>query len=127
MLDASLWSGLLGRREVTAVYPALNYPLPEAERIAVVGVQLRAERRVRSYLHWRTPDLEAWRPQALAGHRTELLAIGELRRRRFVPLLDLTFPLVVLSSLPNHEDSDHQATRAFSWAWVVFAPIHRRE
>ena len=123
MIDASVWGGLLGRREVTAVYPALNYPLPEAERIAVVGGQLRAERRVRSYLHWRTPDLEAWRPQALAGHRMELFAIGELRRRRFVPLLDLTFPLVVLSSLREGPLSSEQHERL----WTLYGlPVYEQ-
>jgi hypothetical protein len=123
MLNASAWSGLLGRREVSAVYPALSYPLPQAERIAVVGVQLRAERRVRSYLHWRTPDLEAWRPQALAGHRMELFAIGELRRRRFVPLLDLTFPLVVLSSLREGPLSCEQHDRL----WTLYGlPVYEQ-
>jgi hypothetical protein len=123
MLNASVWSELLGRREVSSVHPALNYPLPEAERIAVVGAQLRAERRVRSYLHWRTPDLEAWRPQALAGHRTELFAMGELRRRRFVPLLDLTFPLVVLSSLREGPLSGEQHDRL----WKLYGlPVYEQ-
>jgi hypothetical protein len=123
MLNASVWSGLLGRREVSAVYPALNYPLSEAERIAVVGAQLRAERRVRSYLHWRTPDLEAWRPQALAGHRTELFAVGELRRRQFVPLLDLTFPLLVLSSLREGPLSDEEHDRL----WTLYGlPVYEQ-
>jgi hypothetical protein len=123
MLNASVWSGLLGRREVSAVYPALSYPLSEAERIAVVGAQLRAERRVRSYLHWRTPDLEAWRPQALAGHRTELFAIGELRRRQFVPLLDLTFPLLVLSSLREGPLSDEEHDRL----WTLYGlPVYEQ-
>jgi hypothetical protein len=114
MLSASAWSGLLGRREVSAGYSALDYPLPGAERIAVAGTRLRAERRVRSYLHWRTPDLEAWRPQALAGHRAELFAIGELHRRQMPPLLDLTFPLVVLSSLREGPLSSEQHDRLWS-------------
>lgn len=123
MLNSSIWSGLLGGREVSAVYPALNYPLPETERIAVVGAQLRAERRVRSYLHWQTRDLEAWRPQALAGHRTELFAIGELRRRQFVPLLDLMFPLVVLSSLREGPLSDEQHDRL----WTLYGlPVYEQ-
>jgi hypothetical protein len=65
----------------------------------VIGARLRAERGVRSYPYWRTPELEAWRPDALAGHRSELFAIGELRRQGFISLADLRFPLVVLTSV----------------------------
>lgn len=123
MLNAPLWSNLLGRRDNSAVSPALDYPLPEAERIAVLGAQLRPERRVRSYLHWRTPELVAWRPQALAGHRMELFSIGELRRRRFVPLLDLTFPLVVLSSLREGPLSREQHDRL----WTLYGlPVYEQ-
>jgi hypothetical protein len=111
LLDAFVWSGLHGRRELSASYPALDYPLSEASRIAVIGVQVRADWRVRSYPHWRTSELEAWRPQALAGHRSELLSIGELRRRQFLPLRELAFPLVVFSALHEGPLSDEQRDR----------------
>lgn len=123
MLSAPEWSGLLNRPKVSAGYPALEYPLSGAERIAVVGARLRAERRVRSYLHWRTNELEAWRPQALAGHRSELFAIGELRRRQFLPLSDLTFPLVVLSSLREGPLSSEQHDRL----WALYGlPVYEQ-
>ncbi len=114
MLNASHWSGLLGWHEDGCGAAALAYPLPGAERIAVIGTRLRLERRVRSYLHWSTPELEAWRPQALAGHRSELFTIGELRRRRFLPLADLSFPLVVLSSLREGPLSSGELDRLWS-------------
>lgn len=114
MLTASAWNDWLGRREPSGGLPPLNYPLPGAEKIAVVGVRLRPERGVRSYPHWRTPELEAWRPQALAGHRSELFAIGELRRRQFIPLKDLRFPLAVLSSLREGPLSAEQHDRLWS-------------
>ena len=123
LLNASAWNGLLGRRAVPADYAALDYPLPGAERIAVVGARLRAERRVRSYPHWRTPDLEAWRPQALAGHRSELFAIGKLRRRELLPLPDLKFPLVVLSSLREGPLSSEQHDRL----WTLYGlPVYEQ-
>lgn len=123
MLNASGWNGLLGRREVCGGLPSLNYPLPGAHRIAVVGARLRHERRVRSYPHWRTPELEAWRPQALAGHRSELFAIGELRRRQFIPLKDLGFPLVVLSSLREGPLSSEERDRL----WTLYGlPIYEQ-
>jgi hypothetical protein len=98
-LTVSTWSGWLGGPEMVPGLPPLDYPLPGAERTAVLGARLRPERGVRSYPYWRTPELEAWRPDALAGHRSELVAIGELRRRRFIPLKDLRFPLLVFSAL----------------------------
>jgi hypothetical protein len=123
ILSAPEWSGLLNRRKVSTSHPALDYPLAGAERIAVVGARLRHERRVRSYLHWRTPELEAWRPQALAGHRSELFAIGELRRRHFLPLPDLTFPLLVLSSLSEGPLSSHQHDRL----WALYGlPVYEQ-
>jgi len=91
--------------------PPLDYPLPGAERIAVVGARLHPERSVRSYPYWRTPELEAWRPDALAGHRSEIFAIGELRRRQFIPLRDLRFPLVVFSALREGPLSSEQYDR----------------
>ena len=45
MLSVAGWNGLLGRREVRGGLPSLNYPLPGAQRIAVVGTRMRAERR----------------------------------------------------------------------------------
>jgi len=99
LFNASKWSGLLVRRGNPSSGAALEYPLSGAERIAVIGARLRAERRVRSYVHWRTAELEAWRPQALAGHRSELFAIGDMRQRQVLQLPDLAFPLLVLSSL----------------------------
>lgn len=114
MLSVAGWNGLLGRREVRGGLPSLNYPLPGAQRIAVVGTRMRAERRVRSYPHWRTPELEAWRPQALAGHRSELFAIGELRRKQFIPLKDLDFPLIVLSSLREGPLTSEEHDRLWS-------------
>lgn len=123
MLNASVWTGLLGRRKLPASYPALDYPLSEASRIAVIGVQLRADRRVRSYPHWRTSELEAWRPQALAGHRSELLSIGELRRRQFLPLRELAFPLVVFSALREGPLSDEQRDRL----WKLYGlPVYEQ-
>jgi hypothetical protein len=123
MISAPEWSGLLNRRKVSASYPALEYPLPGAERIAVVGARLRAERRVHSYFYWRTPELEAWRPQALAGHRSELFAIGELRRRQLLHLPDLAFPLVVLSSLSEGPLSNEQHERL----WALYGlPIYEQ-
>jgi hypothetical protein len=79
--------------------PELAYPLRGAERIAVVGTRVRAGRGVRSFPYWSSAELEAWRPRALAGHRSELLALGELRRQAFIPLRDLCFPLLVFSAL----------------------------
>ncbi len=122
MLSASRWSGLLAWREISAGCPALEYPLPAAERIAVIGVQLRAERCVRSYPQWRTPALgasrpqalESWKPQALAGHRSELFSIGELRRRGHLSLAELALPLVVLSSLREGPLSAAQHDRLWS-------------
>jgi hypothetical protein len=123
MLSAPEWSGLLNRRKVPAGYPALDYPLPGAERIAAVGARLRAERRVRSYLHWRTPELETWRPQALAGHRSELFAIGEFRNRNLLHLPDLAFPLVVLSSLREGPLSSEQHDRL----WALYGlPVYEQ-
>lgn len=123
LVKRSVWSGLLGRREVSTGYPALDYPLPGAERVAVVGARLRAERRVHSYLHWRTPELEAWRPQSLAGHRSELFAIGELRRRGFLPLAELTFPLVVLSALREGPLRSEQHDRL----WALYGlPVYEQ-
>ncbi len=113
-LSASTLSGLLGRREESDGLPALDYPLPGVGRIAVVGARLRPERNVRSYPHWRTAELEAWRPEALAGHRSELFALGELRRQGFIPLKDLKFPLVVLSSLREGPLSGERHDRLWS-------------
>ncbi len=80
----------------------------------MVGARLRPERRVRSYPHWQSAELEAWRPEALAGHRSELFAVGELRRQGFIPLKALKFPLVVLSSLREGPLSSEQHDRLWS-------------
>lgn len=123
LLNASVWIGLRGRRELSVSDPALDYPLSEASRIAVIGVQVRAGRRVRSYPHWRSCELEAWRPQALAGHRSELLSIGELRRRQFLPLRELAFPLLVFSSLREGPLSNEQRDRL----WKLYGlPVYEQ-
>ncbi|MGD0580999.1 MAG: hypothetical protein ABSC08_19000 [Bryobacteraceae bacterium] len=97
-----------------AALPALEYPLPAVERVAVVGTRLGAEPGVRSFPHWSTPDLEGWKPQALAGRRSELFAIGALRRQGYLALPELRFPLVVLSSLPEGPLSPEQHERLWS-------------
>lgn len=122
-MTASAWSTWLGGPELGPGLPPLGYPLPGAERIAVVGARLRSERGVRSYPYWRTPELEAWRPDALAGHRSELFAIGELRRRQFIPLKDLRFPLVVLSALREGPLSSEQQDRL----WALYGlPVYEQ-
>jgi hypothetical protein len=103
--------------------PALGYPLPAAERVAVVGARLRAEPGVRSFPHWSTSNLEAWKPQALAGPRSELFAMGALRRQGYLALPDLRFPLVVLSSLPEGPLSAEQHERL----WFLFElPVYEQ-
>ena len=99
MLTASVRKSLFGPPKATAALPRLDYPLPAAARIAVVGARLADEPAVRSFPHWSTHNLESWKPQALAGPRSELFAIGALRRQGYVALPGLCFPLVVLSSL----------------------------
>jgi|GEM_PF-2106361 len=111
MVTASAWSGWLVKAQDNTGLPALDYPLPGAERVAVLGTRLRAERNVRSYVYWRTAELEDWRPDALAGHRSELFAIGELRRREFMALKGLRFPLVVFSALREGPLSTEQLDR----------------
>lgn len=123
MLTATALTDWLGLREECESLPALEYPLPGVERIAVVGVRLRPERSVRSYPHWQTAELEAWRPEALAGRRSELFAIGELRRQEFIPLRDLRFPLVVLSSLREGPLSSEQHDRL----WALYGlPVYEQ-
>ena len=116
MLNATVRTGLFGRMRESSGLPALAYPLPAAERVAVVGARLRAEPGVRSFPHWSTADLEAWNPQALAGPRSELFAMGALRRQGYLTLPDLRFPLVVLSSLPEGPLTSPQHERL----WYLF-------
>jgi hypothetical protein len=83
--------------------PSLSYPLASTPRVAVLGVRIcadrRAERQVRCFLHWRSSELEEWRPQTLAGHRTEILTLGALRSRGYLLLPDLKQPLLIFSGL----------------------------
>ena len=99
MLSPVVRYGLRARLRAGALESALEYPLPAVERVAVVGARLAAQPGVRSFPHWSTPDLEAWRPEALAGPRAELFAIGALRRQGYLALPELRFPLVVFCSL----------------------------
>jgi len=107
----------------SAALPALEYPLPAVGRVAVVGTRLGAEPDVRSFPHWSTPDLEGWKPQALAGRRSELLAIGALRRQGYLGLVELRFPLVVLSSLPEEPLSPEEHERLW---WLFELPVYEQ-
>ena len=114
MLGATVWNGFVGRAREAAAVPALAYPLPGVDRVAVVGARLAAEPGVRSFPHWSTPELEGWRPKALAGRRSELFAIGALRRQGYLTLAELRFPLVVFSSLPDGPLSPAEHERLWS-------------
>jgi len=123
MLSPIARHGLRAHWRADAALPALEYPLPAAERIAVVGARFAAQPGVRSFHHWRTPDLEAWRPQALAGPRAELFAIGALRRQQYLALPELRFPLVVFSALPEGPLSPEHHERL----WQLFGlPVYEQ-
>lgn len=123
MLSATVRNGILGRMRESGALPALEYPLPAVGRVAVVGTRLGTEPGVRSFPHWSTPDLERWKPQALAGRRSELFAMGALRRQGYLALPELRFPLVVLSSLPEGPLSAQQHERLW---WLFELPVYEQ-
>lgn len=123
MSSSIVRNGFLGRMRESPALPALEYPLPTVGRVAVVGTRLGAETDVRSFPHWSTPDLESWKPQALAGRRSELFAMGSLRRQGYLALPELRFPLVVLSSLPEGPISAAQHERLW---WLFELPVYEQ-
>ena len=98
-MQAIGWSALLQEERTAAALPGLEYPLPGVARVAVIGARYRAQSGVVSFPHWRSSELERWRPQALAGTRAELFSLGQLRERRYLTLDYLVYPLVVFSTL----------------------------
>ena len=123
MSSSIVRNGFLGRMRESTALPALEYPLPAVGRVAVVGTRLGAEPDVRSFPHWSTRDLENWKPQALAGRRSELFAMGALRRQGYLALPELRFPLVVLSSLPEGPISAAQHERLW---WLFELPVYEQ-
>lgn len=79
--------------------PRLHYPLPGAGRIAVLTTPVQCDGGVRSFPRWTCHQLMRANPDALAGPLADLLEVARLRDEGFLPGLNLTLPLLVLSTL----------------------------
>jgi len=78
-----------------APLPVLAYPLEPAPRTAVLGLATRSEPNIFSFPAWTVKQLRDCRPQALAGSYEDLETVASLRDQGFLPLPELSFPLVV--------------------------------
>jgi hypothetical protein len=86
-----------------------DYPLDPAPRTAVLGWPLTAEPPVIVMERWTVKQLEAARPEALAGSMRDLVEVAALREMRVLKLRSLSYPLVVITRAgePRLSEADH--------------------